>query len=293
MSELRELATEDREACAVRGLPSHTIDSYRVTLTHLVRHFPDAGPEDINHRKVARFLAARRETGDADTTLANRHATLRAFWTWLVNEDEVETNVVKRVPRPTVKRTPVPLVAEDGVSAMLRLSNRTPFLTHRNRAILFVLFDCGVRVGELVSIELKGVDWTHLMIRVSGKSGKRDVPFGKATASALRRYLRHRSRHPQSDSPYLFVGTNESLHRDTVLKMVRRYAERADVGRVWPHKLRHSWVDALLRSGASVMDAQYLGGWSSPQQVMTRYGIAGKRERAIAAHRKHSPGDRL
>lgn len=291
---LTGLVSEFLEDRAADGLSHHTVASYRQTLRHFLTWLPeDTTAPDVTRRTVKRFLARRRELGEATATLGGRHASLSAFWTWLVAEEEADVNVVKKVTRPKEVK-PVPLLSPAHLTALLRVQGRTAFLTARNRAILWVLVDCGLRVGELVSINTAtDVDWDLRMITVRGKTGERTVPFGKTCAASLRRYLRHRVKHGKSDDPGLFIGDRGRITTGTVLVTVRKYGQLAGVGKVYPHMFRHTWVDALLREGATVLDVQYLGGWSSPQQVMTRYGIAGKRDRAILAHRKFSPGDRL
>jgi len=294
VTSLAELTAEYLEVCRDDGLSPHTIDSYRITLMHAERFFgSDADPDDLTARDIRRFLGDRRRKGDAPATLANRHGNLKAFWSWLVREGEAGSHVLKEIPRPTVKPAPVPLVADDAFAAMMRVELRSKFPTVRNRAMLMVLYDCGVRVGELIGIDTDDIDWTHAMLRVTGKTGTRDVPFGASTAAHLRRYLRYRTRHHLKDTPPLFLGRNGRLDRDTVRKAVRLIADKAGVGRVWPHQLRHTFADGLLSDGADVRAVMYLGGWSSPEQVVKRYGIAGTRNRALKAHREHSPGDRV
>lgn len=293
MPALSSLVDEFIEARTADGLSQHTIKHYRISLSHFVGFVGgETSPDDVTKRTVRSFIADRRERGEAMSTLSSRHAALSAFWSWLVDEDEASDNVVKRIPRPKEKIRPVPLVTEDQMNALLKQESRTPFLTVRNRAMLMILWDCGVRVGELCSLTLEDIDFERKMLTVRGKTGERSIPFGRATGVALRRYLRRRPTHTHAGLSSTFVGNHGAVSEAAVALMLKHYGKQAGF-HLHPHMFRHSWVDSLLSAGATILDVQVLGGWSSPTQIMNRYGIAGKQSRAIAAHRRLSPGDRL
>lgn len=303
MSTLVELSEEFCDAGRSDGLSHHTVASYRQTLTHFTRWAPgDLQAVDVTHKTIRSFLADRRKQGEADTTVAGRHASLSAFWSYLVTEarhlpeghpDKVTDNVVKRIPRPVAKIPVTPVLSVEDMRSLLSLEGRTPFLTLRNRAIIVVLWDTGVRVGELCNLTENDIDFNMQMMKVDGKTGPREIPFGTATKTMLKRYLKVRGYHPGSKHEALFIGSRGDLSEGMVTRMVKDYGKRAGLGNVFAHMFRHSWVNALLEEGATILDVAYLGGWSTPEQVLKRYGIVGKKQRAIKAHRRHSPGDRL
>ncbi|GAA1084609.1 tyrosine-type recombinase/integrase [Nocardiopsis metallicus] len=294
MPTLSSLVSEFLEARTVDGLSTHTIKHYRISLRHFTTYAGgDTTPEDVTRKTVRGFLAHRREAGDAASSLASRHAALSTFWTWLVEEEEATVNVVKKVARPKDKIKPVPLVTEETMHALLKVEARSTFLTFRNRALLYVLWDTGVRVGELVSLNLEDINWDSQILTVRGKTGERVVPFGKATGVALRRFLRRREQHPGHEDTRLFIGARGALGEAAVFRMLRSYGKVVGVPGLHPHAFRHTWVHNLLEAGATILDVQMLGGWSSPEQVLKRYGLFGKQARAIRAHRRLSPGDRL
>lgn len=306
MSTLHELVEEFCDACESDGLSHHTVASYRQTLVHFTTWIPDdTRAVDVTHKTIRAFISSRRKAGEADTTVAGRHASLSAFWSYLLREaehlpsgdpDKVTDNVVKRVSRPAAKIPVTPIVDADGMRKLLALEGRTPFLTVRNRAILMVLWDCGVRVGELCNLREEDVDFDRMMLSVDGKTGPRDVPFGKATKVELKRYLKARRYHPKAKTAgygSLFIGARGDLSEGMVTRVVKDYGKRAGLGNLFAHMFRHSWVHALLEAGATILDVTDLGGWSSPEQVLKRYGIVGRHSRAVTAHRRLSPGDRL
>ncbi|MBB4934579.1 site-specific recombinase XerD [Lipingzhangella halophila] len=291
---LESLAREFLDDLELSGRSPHTVRAYRQSLNHLVRFVGgDTDPGEVDRRTIRRFLAYRRQIGDAPGTLATRYIAMGRFWSWLADEQEVPTNIVKEVKRPREEIKPVALLSEDQLKALLRVEGKTPFLTIRNKTIIMVLIDTGIRVGELCSLRVTDVDFDVRLLTVRGKTGERTVPFGKACAAALRRFMRHRGRHPRAGSHWLFIGATNGITASTVRKMFQSYGEQVGIPGLHPHRFRHSFVHNLLTAGATIVDVQRLGGWSDPSQLWYRYGLAGAGERAIASHRKFSPGDRL
>ncbi|MFE6304099.1 tyrosine-type recombinase/integrase [Nocardiopsis sp. NPDC057823] len=279
-------------------IAENTAKTYRVTLDKFMGYLSEQTDvtewERVGKRHVRGFLAALRDAGIAQNTLHMRHASLGAFFTWLVAEGEIKESPVKGVARPKETIEPTPLVSEDTMHALLKLEARTRFLTIRNRAILYLLWDGGVRIGELLSITTNSVDMDAMTVKVNGKTGPRTVPFGTATSVALRRYLRARAKYPRSaNRPELFLGHRGELKGNAVREMLKAYGSQVGSPGLHPHQFRHTWVHSMLDNGATLKDLMILGGWSSPQQIIERYGLAGQVERAFNAHRRLSPGDRL
>lgn len=292
---LSKLVSDYLAELAAEGRSRHTVATYRQTLRHyLAWSGADTDPADVTRRDIKGFLAHRRDdAGDSPASLSARHSALSVFWEWLVTEEEVSENVVKKVTRPKVAVKPVPLITPEQMRSLLELEGATPFLTFRNRAILLVMWDTGVRVGELCSLTLDNVDLDRMTLTVNGKTGVRTVPFGKATGVALRRYMRRREYHPGKWRPFLWVGNRGGLSESMVQKMFSDYGKRVGLAKFHPHMTRHSFVHNMLEAGATITDVVCIGGWENATQVITRYGLAGRQERAFAAHRKLSPGDRL
>ncbi|MFE6388374.1 tyrosine-type recombinase/integrase [Nocardiopsis dassonvillei] len=297
MDAIEALVSEFCDDRLSEGLSPHTVRMYRSTLRYFTRYLSEKTSvttvKQVTKRTVRGFLAYLRDNGASQNTLNVRHAGLSVFWSWLVKENEATEHVVKGVTRPRAEINETPLITAEQMSALLKLEARTPFLTARNRAVLMMLWDTGVRVGELTGIRNADIDLDAMTVRVDGKTGERTVPFGQSTRSALRKYLRARSHYPGKDSPALFLGHKGALTTNAVRIMVEDYGKRLGICGLHPHSFRHTWAHNMLAAGATVLDVQVLGGWNSPKQVLERYGIAGKRERAIAAHRRLSPGDRL
>jgi integrase len=190
-------------------------------------------------------------------------------------------------------------MSDEDLKALLATARGTDFVARRDTAMIRLLGDTGVRVAECAALSCLGdVDLDDDVVRVArkGRRGLRPVavPFGARTGQALARYERARARHPLArlDAYWLGVTGRGPMTADGIRQMLARRAEAAGLGRVHPHLLRHTAVDAWLSAGGSEGDAMRLFGWRD-RQMLDRYAAARQQDRAIEAHRRISPGDRF
>ncbi len=222
---------------------------------------------------LRRFLASFVGRNRAPT-VARKVAALRAFYRDLHRRGEVADNPAARLRLPKVKRTLPKFLSVEAAGELMEApsaaSSDGPLLD-RDRALLELLYGAGLRVSELVGLDLQHLDLPARSARVLGKGSKeRLVPFGEPCAQALQQYLtqRPRLRHPRSGAQHpqaLFLGRHGTrLTARQVQHLVRRYgmsaAGRADVH---PHALRHSCATHLLDAGADLRGIQELLGHAS------------------------------
>ena len=194
---------------------------------------------------------------------------------------------------PHVPLEPPEVLREDDLRALLATCAGTDYDDRRDNAIIRLFLDTGMRRGELAGLRLADVNFDGDTALVLGKGRRpRVCPFGRKTAKALDRYLRVRGHRGDAECEWLWLGKRGRLTDTGVEQVVKRRAAQAGLVGVHPHLFRHCYAHAMLADGMAEGDLMSLGGWRS-RQMLDRYGACAKDERARAAYRIHSPGDRL
>jgi site-specific recombinase XerD len=284
-------------ALVAQNRSKQTVKSYRNSVTQLGRHLEARGvalvPARLSRDDIEAFMSdflARCKPSSA----ATRFSGLWAFFAWLVTEGELKTSPMEGMKCPHVPEQPIPVLPIDDVRRILRVCAGTTYFDRRDTAIIRLLYDTGLRVGELVGIQLADLDLNEMLVAVHGKGGrKRYQPFGTRATRDLDRYLRARKSRPDAQLSSLWLGLLGPLTTAGVRQMLQARARAAGIDRrVWPHLMRHAFVDSFLSSGGNDSDVVRLAGWRSAK-MLDRYGVARADVRAREAHRRLSPGDAL
>jgi len=273
----------------------HTVKSYRTDLEDFQRFVVGRGSVDIrgvDTRGVRAFLAELHTRGLDPASVARKLAAIRSWFRFLRRRGIVARNPAQALRAPRLPRKLVSFLPIDETVALM--DARAPRGTARETAIVELLYASGLRVSELVGLDLRDVDLAEMTVRVLGKGRKeRIVPFGAAATRALREYLGARG--PAAGAVFLNRRGGRLTVR-SVHTIIRRQARAAGlVRRVSPHTLRHTFATHLLDSGADLRMIQELlghGRLSTTQrythvgsdQLMRIYDAAHPR-----AHEQRSP----
>lgn len=255
-----------------RNLSPHTLRNYGSDLAQFLAYFtpPDGNPpqpRDIDMLAVREWLANLYHHKLSAVSMRRKIAAVRSFFRYLVREGVTASNPAKTVRTPKAPKTlPHVMTAErtgsliDGVAAA---TLEQPF-PERDLAIFEMLYGCGLRVSELIGLDLGDVDGSGQWLRVRGKGRKeRQVPYGAKAAAALERYLQ--VRHAAANEPAIFTNSRGRRLGDRAVRRIIKLYSRMLTGdaSLHPHSLRHAYATHLLADGADLRSIQELLGHAS------------------------------
>ena len=234
-------------------------------------------------------------------TLLNYHTGLAALWTWAVREGIAGEHIVRKVRRPKPEQREIMPYTRRDLQAMLtacahssnyirpgkrKCKHRRP-TADRDRAIILLLVDTGMRASELCDLRIRDLDTANHRVRVMGKGRKeRLLPIAPRTSQAIWRYLV--TRETKRDRAFLFATkTERPLERNNLRNTLKRIGQRAGVTGVTLHRFRHTFAIAFLRNNGHIMALQRLLGHSTLDMV-TRY-LAIAQADIENAHQEASP----
>jgi integrase/recombinase XerC len=281
---LGELVSQYLRMLAVeRNASPHTLRAYRRELnsfaTYIVGTYgADLAPDRIEHTHIRAYLGVLFDSGLSKASAARALAAIRSWFKWLARSGRVEQNVARLVSTP---KLPKHLPRVPSIEQMNRVVDSVDqdaaTWPARDRAILELLYGCGMRNAELTGLDLKDIHWANDAILVRGKGQKqRYVPLGDAAAQSLRAYLAERSARlaaasPKASTPAVFInlrlrglgnpGHDARLTTRSVGRIVKRVAILRGLSPdVHPHTLRHAFGTHLLEEGADLRAIQELLG---------------------------------
>jgi len=261
-----------------RNASAHTLRNYE---SDLIQFYDYVAPADkngkrrevnvreIDHLTIREYMASLYEQKKKKSSIHRKVASLRTFFRYLCREGLMEINPAKLVASPRVERTLPNHLTIEQMIRFIEAPDVETLLGKRDRAMLELLYASGLRVSELVGLNLTDIDFTNQTVRVKGKGRKeRIVPFGNHALNALQDYLAVRGEllieaEPDKVDPaalfFNYQGTRITTR--SVGRMVDKYVKIcADIHHISPHSLRHSCATHLLDAGADLRSIQELLG---------------------------------
>lgn len=262
-----------------RNASPHTIRNYRSDLLQFRDYLAQGRPKasvdlaQVDSLRIRGFLAFLLEREKQKSSIARKLAAVRAFFKFLSREGELAQNPAALVSTPKLSKTLPRIMTEEEINTFLdqvaqAATDHDPAVV-RDRAILELLYASGLRVSELVGLDLGSINFGDGMLLVRGKGRKeRIVPFGSKAKQALTEYLPVREkilRENQRSSPALFLNARGArLTTRSVDRLVKKYVRRFGPNvKVSPHSLRHAFASHLLTEGADLRAIQEMLGHKS------------------------------
>lgn len=276
------------EALEARCCSPKTIANYRLCVGKFVEFLastkPGCTPESVTPSDIRRWIISRRGVNSTHT-LNNEFRNPRAFWNWLLREELTENNPFAKVEPPKKDKIIKPDLDVDEVTRLLNACSGKSGQMLRDRALINLILDTGLRAHEVHNLRVGDVQNEVLIIR--GKGGKHRYAFlSPEVRLTMQRYLRAQAKELSLDSP-LWRGHRGPLTLSGLKQAVRDIGERAGVPHVGPHRLRRTFATWCLRSGCDIETLRRLMGHSS-LSVLQGY-LALVETDLKNAHDQHSP----
>ncbi len=262
-----------------KGLSENTVSAYKRDLTHfalfLQKYCPDSSLLDATTTHVRTYLETRKEKQISQRSTARMLSSTRAFYVFLISQKYRDTNPISDIQNPKLPQYLPTSLTEKQVNELLAAPSGDDPISMRDQAMLEVLYATGIRVSELVNLQMNELGLLQGVIRVTGKGGKeRLVPLGETALDSIQNYLKFAR-------PELLVKpTNtvfpskrgQTMTRQTFWHRIKLYSKQVGIKvKLSPHTLRHAFATHLLNHGADLRVVQMLLGHSdlSTTQIYT------------------------
>ena len=247
-----------------RSMSRNTVASYCSDVEKFHEATP-CRPEDIDTEDILNYLQSRKEI--SKRSQARILSSLRSFFNWLVLEGLMKENPCDRIDSPKLGKYLPDVLSVNEVDAIINSIDTSSWQGMRDKAIIEILYGCGLRVSEAVGLKISGIFFKEGFIRVIGKGNKeRLIPLGEMAADALKNYLEIRPipADSASDDIVFLNRFGKSLSRVSMFKMIKTQALLADIRKeISPHTFRHSFATHLIENGADLRIVQEMLGHES------------------------------
>lgn len=278
--------------CDVEGKTPWTRDTYTQRVGSFLRSVYPKTEEDITADDIRQFLYSLKQGGLNPSTLNAYYRAIRSYFSWLLREARIKKDPMLNLKAPKIPRVLIKPFSKEDIHALIRETSRPRFLDARNRALVFIFLDTGLRLCEMAQLTLDDVDIKTGVIKVMGKGSKeRNVIIQRETRKALWGYL---CRRDDSHKALWVSEEKRPMTRDGIRVTIVKLCQRAGISGVkcGPHTFRHTAAIQCLRNGMNVFVLQMMLGHSTLTMVKRYLSYLGM-EDLQREHQKASPVDNL
>jgi len=270
------------------GNSLETVKSYGYNLSVYLEfiNFKNINGLKITKEQIRSYLKYLDDLKYKNSTIAANLSTLRSFYAYLVNANIIESNPFKRISNPKIEKKLPNFLNEVEIEDLLEYYTYDNALSVRNRLMLELLYATGIRVSELVNIELKNIDMNEQVIKVLGKGNKeRIVFFGDYAKELLNVYINKFRKEllMNNETNYLFLNNrgNKISVRSVEMILKKAIDHMAVKNKVTPHTIRHTFATHLLNNGADIKSVQELLGHESLSTTQIYTHVTSDRLRSV------------
>ena len=276
-----------------KGLSKNTLSSYRLDISAFDNWLGSRSLEEVDKAILLDYLSFRLKRGYSSRSTARSLSSLRAFYSFLVKKSVVLNNPTAKIDSPKLGHSLPKVLSEKDIDKLIHSPDTKEPLGLRDRAMLELLYSSGLRVSELIKLEIINLNLRQGVVRIMGKGEKeRLVPIGEEAMEWINKYL-NSSREvligKESKDQHLFVTKRgKGMTRQAFWYRIKKYALRSGIDKsLSPHTLRHAFATHLLNHGADLRTVQLLLGHTSLSTTQIYTEVA--KERMKSLHSQHHP----
>jgi len=262
---------------ATEGLAQNTLIAYLSDCNSLIDFLKDNHPEVYNGRKITvndarKFLISLKKNGLKQVSIARKLDSLKRFGDYMVDLGDWKLNPFRELPYPKAEHYRAEYLTPEEAFGMLSIKFKDDYIGHRDRAMLELFYGCGLRLSELVNIDLRDINFKERVIRILGKGSKyRIVPLGPKSSETLKSFIDIRKEKIVKQNLELKAGNALFLNNRgtrmtsrSAARIVKSYLQNSsEKQKLSTHSLRHSFATHLLEAGANLRAVQQMLGHSS------------------------------
>lgn len=269
-----------RYLVAERGISKNTIITYKEDLNAFSKIINKEEADELNNDDIYDFITNMSNEGKSSSTIIRRITTIRQFYKFLQKENII-INQSKNIELPKMNEHLPTVLSLEEVESLFNMPNLNKKEGIRDRAMLEIMYSSGLRVSELLTLQLSSIDRNFDCVLINGKGNKqRMVPIGDFARDYLIKYINEgRNKNKGKDTKFLFLNNQgKPLSRQYFWKQIKKYATEAGIFQnVTPHTLRHSFATHLLENGAELRFVQAMLGHENIATTQIYTHVSSKR----------------
>jgi len=274
----------------VKGCSTETIKLYKDALKRFINYMSeDISINCLTVRKLNDYYLYLSKFNISSSTIQNRIRVLRSFLNWCFAEDYIKERLTDRFRLPKAKRNVIDILNQTEIQKLLEMFNQSNKTGLRNYCICMLMLDCGLRLKEVVTLQVENIYINEKYMIVDGKGNKqRIVPIGTIALESVKKYLSARG----SASGTLFYSSRKlPLSTIAVSKLFHRLKKETKINRLKPHLLRHTFATMYLENGGEIYSLQAILGHTSLEMVKRYLHLS--KNKIVGNFHKFSPMDNI